>query len=89
MAKSIGIGFVSTAGDIVFPIPTNVTVNDVMVILAGSRVKPHGPSPSKHRHAHMLHPPTSVTANDIPICATGSPSSCGHLLISNTNVEVD
>lgn len=83
---SVGVAFISNVGG--GPVVTgypSVLVNDLPVVIVGSRVADHGKD--EHNRAKMIVGYPSVLAGDIPICRLGDNASCGHPLISGSNVE--
>ena len=65
----------------------SVTVNDLPTARIGSNIADHGRN--EHNAARMAMGIPDVTAEDLPICVTGHTATCGHPLISNSNVEAN
>lgn len=82
---SVGRAYTDFAGGKILNGCQSVIVNDMPVARVGSNVADHGLS--DHDAAKMITGSPSVTAENIPICRTGDSASCGHPLISNSNVE--
>lgn len=64
----------------------SVSANDLPVSRIGSQISSHGRN--EHEYAQMTNGFSGVTVEDIPVCITGNVASCGHVLISNSDVEV-
>jgi uncharacterized Zn-binding protein involved in type VI secretion len=62
-----------------------VTINDLPIVRVGSLISDHGDD--DHDAATMVTGFSGVTVEDIPVCLAGNPASCGHILISNNDVE--
>lgn len=82
---SIGRAYSDTAGGKIVTGSSSVQVNDLPVVRLGSIVQDHGRG--KHDSAKMAVGVNSVLVEDLPVCVTGNPATCGHPLISNSNVE--
>jgi|TARA_R110000823_G_scaffold296624_4_gene416632 uncharacterized Zn-binding protein involved in type VI secretion len=61
---------------------SNVFVNDIEVCLHESTVDIHGPKNS-HKSVTTQGSP-SVEANGVPVVRTGTPTSCGHSVITGS-----
>ena len=84
---SIGrVGADFAGGGVILNGCASVTANDLPVARFGSIVQDHGIN--EHNRANMVTANESVTAEDSPVCCTGSVASCGHILISSSDVEV-
>jgi len=75
------------AGGAILDGANSVTVNDLPVARIGSNIADHGIF--SHDAANMAMGTPDVTAEDLPICVTGHTATCGHQLISNSDVEAD
>ena len=82
---SIGRAFSDRAGGRIITGSSSVLVNDLPVARLGSLVEDHGRN--KHDAAKMVVGYGGVLVEDLPVCIAGMPASCGHPLISNSNVE--
>lgn len=83
---SVGIAFASTVGGgTVLTGYPSVLANDLPIVVVGSVIADHGRN--EHSSAKMIVGYPSVLAGDIPICRLGDNASCGHPLISGSNVE--
>lgn len=74
------------AGGVVLNGSQSVSANDLPVARFGSTIQDHGND--RHNRATMVTANELVTAEDIPVCCTGNIASCGHPLVSNSDVEV-
>lgn len=83
---SIGRVGIDTAGGVVINGCNSVTVNDLPVVRLNSQIQDHGQN--EHNAARMVSGFNDVTVEDLPVCGAGSRASCGHPLISSSNVEV-
>jgi len=83
---SVGVAFISSVGGgaLLTGYPS-VLVNDLPAVIVGSLVADHGRD--EHSSAKMVVGFPSVLVGDIPICRLGDNASCGHPLISGSNVE--
>ena len=82
---SIGRAYSDSAGGEIVTGSSSVEVNNCPAAKVGSLVKDHGRG--KHDKAKMLFGVDSVLVENVPVCVTGNAASCGHKLISNSNVE--
>lgn len=82
---SIGRAYTDFAGGKILDGCQSVLVNDMPVARVGSNVADHGLN--EHNAAKMITGSPSVMVENIPVCRTGDSASCGHPLISNSNVE--
>lgn len=82
---SIGRAYTDFAGGKILNGCQSVIVNDMPVARVGSNVADHGRD--EHSAAKMITGSLSVMAENIAVCRTGDSASCGHPLISNSNVE--
>lgn len=82
---SVGRAYTDFAGGKILDGCQSVIVNDMPAAKVGSNVADHGMN--EHNAAKMITGSPSVTVENIPICRMGDSASCGHLLISNSNVE--
>jgi hypothetical protein len=83
---SIGRVGADFAGGVILNGCASVTANDLPVVRLGSFVKDHGIN--EHNRATMATAIESVTAEDIPVCCSGCVATCGHPLVSSSDVEV-
>jgi uncharacterized Zn-binding protein involved in type VI secretion len=82
---SVGRLGADSAGGTILTGNPSVLVNGLQVAVIGSSVDGHGDSP--HSSPRMTSGSQSVVAGGIGICRTGDNASCGHSLISGSNVE--
>lgn len=86
----VGILPIMPAAGITTPIPTNVYINGAPVVVVGTPILPHEKgihaSPSNKMAIGDL--TVRVGPKQLPICATGDPAICGHVLISTSTVFV-
>jgi uncharacterized Zn-binding protein involved in type VI secretion len=83
---SVGNAFISkVGGGAVLTGYPSVLVNDLPIVVVGSVIADHGRN--EHSSAKMIVGYPSVLAGDIQICRLGDNASCGHSLISSSNVE--
>jgi uncharacterized Zn-binding protein involved in type VI secretion len=64
----------------------SVKINNLPVVLVGSIIQDHGRN--EHDAAKMIYGFKGVEVENIAVCMAGDIASCGHPLISNSNVEV-
>lgn len=82
---SIGRAYVDSAGGTIITGAPSVQINNAPVARQGSLIKDHGRN--KHDNAMMLTGFNGVEVENLPVCTMGMKASCGHPLISNSNVE--
>lgn len=75
------------AGGLILDGANSVTVNDLPTARIGSNITDHGMN--EHSAAKMAMGTPDITAEDLPICMTGHVATCGHPLISNSDVEAN
>lgn len=87
MARSVGRVGVDTAGGVLMsPIVPNVFVNGAPIAVEFTPVSPHGKGP--HGGSFMTHGSPLVVAGGSLVNATGDLASCGHPLLSTSNVFI-
>lgn len=87
MARSVGRVGVDTAGGVLTsPLVPNVYVNGAPIAVEFTPVAPHGKGP--HGGSFMTHGTSTVIAGGQYVSATGDIASCGHPLLSSSNVFV-
>lgn len=88
MPKNIGRVKLDSAGGLLAKalIP-NVFVNGLPIAVVGTPVTGHGKAP--HSAPTMAKGSPNVRAGGIPVCGTGDVATCGHPLISTSNVFVN
>lgn len=84
---SIGRVGADSAGGKVTTGNMSVEINGLPVAIVGSKIQGHGDSP--HSSPSMNVGSASVLVGGIGVCRTGDSASCGHSLVSNSNVEAD
>lgn len=84
---SIGRVGADSAGGKIVSGNMSVEINGLPVSIIGSKVAGHGNSP--HSSPSMVVGSSSVIVGGIGVCRTGDSASCGHPLISSSNVEAD
>ena len=84
MAAVGRVGADTVGGGTVITGALSVMTNDLPTVIVGSNVAPH----HTHRNSQMVVGFPGVLVEDFPICRLGDPSSCGHVLISYSDVEV-
>lgn len=82
---SIGRAYIDYAGGKILNGCQSVLINDMPAARVGSNIADHGLD--EHDAAKMITGSLSVTAENIAVCRTGDSASCGHPLVSNSNVE--
>ena len=82
---SIGRVGIDRAGGVVITGNSSVEINGLPAVVVGSIVQDHGLN--RHDRAKMNVGFDGVQVAVLPVCRTGDPASCGHVLISNSNVE--
>ena len=82
---SIGRAYVDSAGGKIITGAPSVQINNAPAARLGSLVQDHGRF--EHDHAQMIVGFNGVEVENLPVCTTGMKASCGHPLISNSNVE--
>lgn len=83
---AVGLVYKDTAGGRLLTGSSSVYVNDLPVVVLGSLVEDHGLD--EHDNAKMAVGYFGVQFDNKPICTAGMKATCGHPLISNSNVEV-
>lgn len=68
------------------PSASRVFVNGKPIAVVGTTVTPHGKAP--HNASKMTQGNLRVKAGGIPVCANTHAASCGHQLVSSSNVFV-
>lgn len=88
MAKSVGrVGLDIAGGPLMTPLVPNVLVNGKPIAVVGTPITPHGKFP--HSGAVMAKGSPNVFAGGKPVCGTTDLASCGHPLVSTSNVFVN
>ena len=82
---SIGRANLDRAGGVVLTGNQSVLINGLPAVVVGSIVKDHGIN--RHDRARMEVGFNGVQIGGIDVCRTGDIASCGHQLISTSNVE--
>ena len=82
---SVGRVGLDSAGGTITTGNMSVEVNGLPICIVGSKIEGHGNSP--HSSPSMVAGSQSVFAGVMNICRAGDPASCGHRLISGSNVE--
>lgn len=80
------IGKSTVGGGVVMTGSPNCTVDDLNVVIVGSIVSSHGLN--EHSSSKMVTGTPTVQCNDLPACVNGSLSTCGHLMLTLSSVEV-
>ena len=87
MSSAAGRMFLDNAGGIMYAWGANtVFVNGMPLSLRGALVMGHG----EHAHAgpHIMIGSNTVFANNRPVCRMGDSATCGHTVISSSNVFI-
>ena len=88
MPKNVGRVTVDVAGGVLSaPLAPNVFVNGKPIAVVGTPITPHGKFP--HSGAKMASGSPNVFAGGKPICGSTDLASCGHSLVSTSNVFVN
>ena len=88
MPKSVGRVKLDTAGGLLTtPLVPNVFVNGMPIAVVGTVIAYHGRSP--HDVSKMAIGSGNVYAGGLPVCGSGDLATCGHPLISSSNVFVN
>ena len=74
------------AGGFIIDGSFSVFVNDLPVAVVGSYITPHASDPV-HKDEFMITGFPAVLVEDSFICRTSDVASCGHVLMSYSNVE--
>ena len=99
MPKNVGrfnVDFVGTPPNLpeagfAAPMVPNVTVNGAPIIVQTTPILPHGRGIHASPSNKMLTGSFNVFAgpNALPVCGSGDAATCGHVLISTSNVFVN
>lgn len=88
MPKNVGRVGVDVAGGLLMtPLVPTVTVQGMPIAVVGTPITPHGKFP--HSGATMAQGSPNVFAGGKPVCGTMDIATCGHPLISSSNVFVN
>lgn len=68
------------------PAPSRVFVNGRPIAVVGTKVTPH--MKGIHQASTMAMGSARVKAGGLPVCAHSHASTCGHLLVSTSNVFI-
>ena len=74
----------SAGGPILSPGANNVFVNGFPASLMNDLVQGHGKD--EHAGPHILIGSNTVFANGMPVCRMNDPATCGHSVITSSNV---
>ena len=88
MPKNVGRVTVDIAGGVLSaPLVPNVFVNGKPIAVVGTPIAPHGRFP--HTGATMASGSPNVSAGGKPVCGSTDLATCGHPLVSSSNVFVN
>lgn len=88
MPKNVGRVTVDIAGGpLMTPLVPTVTVQGKPIAVVGTPITPHGRAP--HAAATMVQGSPNVFAGGKPVCGSTDLASCGHPLVSTSNVFVN
>jgi uncharacterized Zn-binding protein involved in type VI secretion len=88
MPKNVGRVTVDVAGGVLStPLVPNVFVNGKPIAVVGTLITPHGKNP--HAAAKMASGSPNVSAGGRPVCGNTDIASCGHPLVSTSNVFIN
>ena len=88
MPRSVGRVRLDTAGGLLnTPLVPNVFVNGLPIAVVGTIVSHHGKTP--HDAVKMAIGSGNVFAGGLPVCGAGDAATCGHLLVSTSNVFIN
>ena len=88
MAKNVGrVGLDIAGGPLLTPLVPTVTVNGAPIAVVGTPITPHGKFP--HTGATMAQGSPNVYAGGKPVCGSTDLATCGHPLVSTSNVFVN
>ena len=88
----VGMDKVSLEDDgmLTTPLVPNVYVNGKPIAVVGTVVEPHAPYKTPHDIVTMkTGSPNVIAGANFSVCGTGDAATCGHLLISTSNVFVN
>ena len=86
--KNLGRVTVDVAGGVLSaPLVPNVFVNGKPIAVIGTPIAPHGKFP--HSGAKMETGSPNVKAGGFFVCGSGDLASCGHPLVSTSNVFIN
>lgn len=80
-----GVGNAIAGGAVITGSPLT-TINDLDVVIVGSKVAGHGKN--EHSRPKMHTGSDLVTSGDIRVCVIGNHSTCGHQMVCVSDVEV-
>jgi uncharacterized Zn-binding protein involved in type VI secretion len=90
MVRPVGrVGVDLAGGVLATPLYPNVTVNGAPIAVVKTKITPHGKAPHNVSMMATGSPNVFVGAARTPVCSAGDLASCGHPLISKSNVFVN